>query len=90
MQWTVTVEGHASSEGPPEPYNQKLSERRAEAVVSYLKDAGVPAEHLKSEGHSYRDPVADNSTLSGRVANRRAELVLNFTVVRKFLAKGEK
>jgi outer membrane protein OmpA-like peptidoglycan-associated protein len=88
--WMVTVEGHASSEGPPEPYNQKLSERRAEAVVEYLKAAGVPAQHLRSEGHSYRDPVADNSTQAGRVANRRAELVLDLTIVRKVKVEGDR
>lgn len=87
--WTVTVEGHASSEGPPEPYNQKLSERRAEAVVAYLRAAGIPAEHLKSEGHSYRDPVADNKTQAGRVANRRVELVLDFTIVHKVKVEGD-
>lgn len=88
--WMVTVEGHASSEGPPEPYNQKLSERRAEAVAAYLRAAGIPAEHLKTEGHSYRDPVGDNKTQAGRVANRRVELVLNLTIVRKVKVEGDR
>ncbi len=88
--WNLKIEGHASSEGPPEPYNQKLSERRAQAVVDWLKAHGVPAEHLSSEGFSSTQPVADNATKAGREANRRSEFVLKLTLVRKVKVEGDK
>lgn len=79
----ILVEGHASSEGPPEPYNQKLSEKRAQAVVDYLKAQGVPGDHLTAKGFSSTRPVADNATAAGRSANRRVEMTLTFVIVRK-------
>lgn len=88
--WTLKIEGHASSEGPPEPYNQKLSERRAQAVVDFLKKAGIPAEHLSAEGFSSTQPVADNATKAGREANRRSEFVLKLTLIRKVKVEGDR
>lgn len=84
--WMLRVEGHASSEGPPEPYNQRLSERRAAAVVSYLQAHGVPADHLQAEGFSSTQPVGDNATKTGREQNRRVEFALKVTLVRKVKA----
>jgi len=81
--WSMVVEGHASSEGPPEPYNQKLSERRAQSVLEYLKKAGIPADHMTAQGFSSTQPVADNKTAAGRVANRRVEFAIKLTIVKK-------
>ena len=66
---TVLVTGHTDSTGP-EAYNQGLSVRRAEAVISYLKSIGVKVD-LVAEGKGESDPVADNSTKEGRAQNRR-------------------
>ncbi len=66
---TVSVTGHTDSTGP-EAYNEGLSMRRAEAVVSYLKSIGVQV-NLVAEGKGESDPVADNSTKDGRAENRR-------------------
>lgn len=79
----ILIEGHASSEGPPEPYNQKLSERRAQAVVDYLKAQGVPGENLTAKGFSSTRPIADNKTAAGRSANRRVEMTITIVIVRK-------
>jgi outer membrane protein OmpA-like peptidoglycan-associated protein len=39
---------------------------------------GVAAKQLTARGYGIADPVADNSTLSGRNKNRRVELhILN-------------
>lgn len=85
--WTLQIEGHASSEGPPEPYNQKLSERRAQAVLNALIAAGLPADRMTAKGFSYSRPVADNKTEATRAPNRRVEFNVTFVIVKKEGAK---
>jgi len=67
------VGGHTSSEGS-DAYNQKLSERRAASVESYLVEHGVVADRLTSKGYGESMPIADNNTQEGRELNRRVEL----------------
>ena len=69
----ITVEGHTDSSGTTE-YNQKLSERRADAVRGMLMRDGVPASRISIKGYGESDPVADNSTPEGRQSNRRVQL----------------
>jgi outer membrane protein OmpA-like peptidoglycan-associated protein len=70
---TADIYGHADSTGP-EAYNQKLSERRAEAVVNYMVERGVKRERLTIKGFGESQPAASNDTLEGRQKNRRVEL----------------
>jgi OmpA-OmpF porin, OOP family len=56
-------------------YNLRLSQRRAEAVVGYLGDKGIPASQLIPQGFGKTHFVATNSTAEGRAQNRRVELV---------------
>lgn len=67
---TIDIEGHTDSEGIDER-NQPLSERRAQAVVSFLADAGVPAERMKAIGYGSTRPIAPNDTAANRARNRR-------------------
>jgi len=69
----ITVEGHTDSSGTTE-HNQKLSERRADAVRDMLTRDGVPASRIGIKGYGESDPVADNSTPEGRQSNRRVQL----------------
>lgn len=69
----IVVEGHTDSVGS-DPYNMKLSKRRAEAVKRYLVEHGVAARRITSEGFGKRQPVASNATAEGRAQNRRVEL----------------
>lgn len=85
--WSLRIEGHASSEGPPEPYNQKLSERRAQAVLDYLKAAGLSGDRMTTQGFSSTQPIASNKTEAGRKLNRRAELVITVVIVKKGASK---
>lgn len=71
----VEVAGHTDSTGA-ESYNQSLSERRAASVSSYLKAQGVMSERVITVGMGELRPVADNSTASGRQANRRVEITM--------------
>ena len=68
----VTVEGHTDYVGSVE-YNQKLSERRANAVRQYLIEKGIASSRIRVVGYSELRPIADNRTVEGRALNRRAE-----------------
>lgn len=67
----LNVIGHTDSKGA-ETYNQKLSERRAQAVADYLaSDGGVRREVMRVSGRGEAEPIADNGTEEGRQLNRR-------------------
>ena len=69
------VKGYTDSIGSTS-VNQKLSQRRAEAVVKYLTGQGVPAGQLKARGFGEKNPIASNKTKSGRAKNRRVEVAV--------------
>ena len=71
----IEIEGHTDAEGTPER-NSNLSERRAQAVVSYLTSAGVDASRLSAVGYGETRPVAPNDTPEGRARNRRIEFTV--------------
>ena len=70
---TAEIYGHADSTGPT-VYNQKLSERRAKAVVDYLVAKGVDSSRLSPVGFGETTPIAPNTTREGRQKNRRVEV----------------
>ncbi len=69
----IEVQGHCSSEGSA-AYNMRLSQRRAQSVVDYLKMKGV-TNRLIAKGYGESQPIADNKTEAGRSENRRVELI---------------
>jgi SH3 domain-containing YSC84-like protein 1 len=73
-EWKVRVEGFTDNVGDKE-MNLKLSNDRADAVVSWLADHGVDRGRLSSKGYGEGRPVAPNSSAAGRAKNRRVELV---------------
>lgn len=75
-QSTVTVMGHTDSVGNP-TYNQGLSQRRAQAVSSYLQNRGVASYRIQTLGYGQSQPIANNNTEQGRMQNRRVEIKLN-------------
>jgi len=58
-------------------YNMKISQERANRVRNELIKKDVFSYRLSSEGKGYRDPIADNSTKSGRDRNRRVEVIFS-------------
>ena len=70
---TYFLNGYASIEGTAE-HNLILSRDRANAVKTYLVNAGINAGSLKTKGFGTRHPIADNSTEAGKVLNRRVEI----------------
>ena len=74
--YRVVLEGHTDSIGK-EAYNQKLSEKRANAVAKALEDLGVSGDKIKTVGFGETKPIADNKTKQGRAENRRVEAKFN-------------
>jgi len=72
-QTLIDVYGHTDSTGS-DSYNQALSQRRANAVSSYLAGRGVSPQRLIAQGLGESRPIADNSTEAGRAQNRRVEI----------------
>jgi OOP family OmpA-OmpF porin len=70
---SMTVTGHTDNVGKAD-FNQKLSERRADAVKAYLVGQGVDGSKIKTQGMGLTKPVADNKTAAGRAQNRRVDL----------------
>jgi outer membrane protein OmpA-like peptidoglycan-associated protein len=71
----IFVDGYTDDVGS-DAYNQRLSDRRAQAVVVYLSEAGVNTSRLRARGFGKTHPVASNATEEGRAENRRVELNL--------------
>lgn len=67
------IGGHTDAIGSMQ-YNQRLSERRAQAVYKYLTTKGIADDHLSPKGYGETKPVATNQNPEGRRLNRRAEM----------------
>jgi len=71
----ILIQGHTDSTGTEE-YNQRLSERRAEAVFNHLALREVDPSRMRPIGYGEGYPVADNTTSTGRAQNRRVSILV--------------
>jgi len=71
----LVVEGYTDSQGSVN-YNLDLSQRRADAVRSYLIERGYQGDLIQAHGLGKGSPVADNSSAEGRANNRRVEIII--------------
>lgn len=78
--YIIEVQGHTDNVGK-EAQNKKLSQQRAESVMKYLVQAGVPADRMTAVGYGMEKPIADNKTKAGRATNRRVEFNITFEEV---------
>lgn len=69
------VQGHTDAVGDAAS-NQKLSERRAQAIVDKMVELGVSRSRLVPVGKGESEPIANNDTEEGRTKNRRVEFVV--------------
>jgi len=70
------IEGHSDNVGTSE-FNMKLSQQRADSVVSYLvNDLKIASSRLSAVAYGETRPIADNSTREGQQANRRIDAVI--------------
>jgi outer membrane protein OmpA-like peptidoglycan-associated protein len=72
----IELDGYTDNSGT-EAYNQRLSEKRAQAVKKYLvEEAGVDPSRISTVGRGESNPIADNKTEKGRFENRRVEILI--------------
>ena len=72
-QSAILVTGYTDNTGN-DSINIPLSQARAQSVKSYLASQGVSASRIDAQGYGSSNPIADNSTASGREQNRRVEI----------------
>ena len=72
----VEIAGHTDQRDTSKAdYNQRLSEKRAKAVMDYIVKKGIDAKRLSAKGYGYTQPIAENDPKEGNLVNRRVELV---------------
>lgn len=71
----IVVEGHTDSQGSA-PFNQELSQRRAQSVRDYLVTRGIAGDRVVAQGFGLTRAIADNGSAEGRANNRRVEIVV--------------
>lgn len=77
----LSVFGYTDDVGSKE-YNQKLSERRAEAVRNYLIQAGIDAAIVNTKGYGKTNPLVSGASEQARAKNRRVEIALTDSEIR--------
>ncbi len=71
----ILIEGHTDDVGA-EAYNESLSERRANAVGSFLKNAGIASSRLTIKWYGEMQPKVENISDANRAQNRRVEFAI--------------
>jgi len=68
----VEIRGYTDNTGSLKG-NLKISQRRADSVKKYLVSKGIDVNRIQTKGFGPQDPIAPNSTRTGRAQNRRIE-----------------
>ncbi len=71
----LDVEGYTDSQGK-DAYNLDLSQKRADAVRTFLIGEGYPPDLIVAHGVGKAMPIADNNSAEGRANNRRVEIII--------------
>jgi len=75
-QSKIVVEGHTDALGDANS-NQRLSEKRAFAVMQYIRQKlFIPADRIQAIGYGSERPIGSNKTADGRAKNRRIDIVI--------------
>ena len=76
----IALEGHTDNVGGA-AYNDKLSQRRVDAVKKYMVEKfGIETFRLSVKGYGLTRPIASNATKEGRQKNRRVEAVVEYGI----------
>ena len=73
---SVTIKGYASkgTDGQEyEIYNQKLSQKRADAVSDYMESLGVEDSMITTKGFGYDNPLVPNTSKENKAYNQRVQ-----------------
>jgi len=68
----MSIEGHTDNRGGAD-LNKRLSQDRANSVMTWLTQHGVESQRLEAHGYGLEKPIESNDTDQGRAANRRVE-----------------
>jgi OmpA-OmpF porin, OOP family len=71
---TLEVQGHTDNVGG-DAYNMNLSQKRADAVKTYLTQHGIASSRLVSKGYGFHQPLVPNDTATNRALNRRVQFI---------------
>lgn len=71
----LEIQGHTDSKGAVD-YNQRLSERRADAVMQALLERGIHPRRLRSRGFGESQPLVPNTSEENMAKNRRTQFVI--------------
>lgn len=71
----ILVEGHTDERGTDE-YNETLSQKRANAVGAYLKNAGIASSRVTIKWYGEAQPKVENTSDANRAENRRVEFAI--------------
>jgi len=69
----ISIEGHCDIVGG-DAYNQRLSQKRADAVYAYFLGNGISADRMQTVGFGRSRPLVPNDTPDNRAKNRRVEI----------------
>jgi OOP family OmpA-OmpF porin len=71
---SLEVQGHTDIVGLG-PYNEKLSQSRADSVRAYLVAHGIDPSRLVSKGYGMNKPLVPNNSDANRALNRRVQFI---------------
>lgn len=71
----LTIKSYTDSIGKKED-NLKISQKKADTIKRYLINHGINKDKIEAIGYGERDPIADNTTTSGRAKNRRVKFYI--------------
>ncbi|MDG2527705.1 OmpA family protein [Caulobacter endophyticus] len=71
----LEIQGYTDATGEQD-YNEKLGQRRADAVRKFLSRQGVALNRMATISYGAEDPVAPNETKEGRAQNRRVVIMV--------------
>jgi outer membrane protein OmpA-like peptidoglycan-associated protein len=74
-QRSILIVGHTDDRGADQ-MNLRLSGERADAVMKFLVQQGVPESRMRTQGMGEAQPIASNRTPEGRANNRRVEIIM--------------
>lgn len=72
----VEIQVHTDDSGSPS-YSRRLSQQRADAVVEFLVQLGVPQRRIRGKGYGPDQPLAPNVSEANRTRNNRVQIVID-------------
>lgn len=79
VDWILRIDAHTDDQAPVGgrfPNNEALSSARAQAVVRFLVDQGIPADRVSGTGYAGNHPIDSRTGSEAQQRNRRIELRL--------------